>query len=198
ALSAEIIVMPNPRMFAIHDAKFWEPYKTTPAWEYQRFLDLAEKGVPPAGAADPSVRKCRRSVWPRSAKISKSLSNTRRNCSHYETLLSRRPRRQFPAPPGAARRARRERSGTSRARRPRHPRCPAASGRPRFHHQHRRRIPPQHVHERFHGFRGWLRARRRSARLFLEEGFLDRDRAQPYPGRRHSQTETAAAPDSAR
>ena len=50
ALSAEVIVQPNPRMFAIHDAKFRERYKTTPAWEYRRFLDLAEKGVPPAGA----------------------------------------------------------------------------------------------------------------------------------------------------
>ncbi|HEY4089245.1 MAG TPA: TIM barrel protein [Bryobacteraceae bacterium] len=55
ALSAEVIVQPNPRMFAIHDAKFWEPYKTTPAWEYQRFLDLAEKGVPPAGAQAPAA-----------------------------------------------------------------------------------------------------------------------------------------------
>jgi sugar phosphate isomerase/epimerase len=50
ALSAEVIVTPNPRIFAIHDPKFWAPYKTTPAWEYQRFLDLAEKGVPPASA----------------------------------------------------------------------------------------------------------------------------------------------------
>jgi sugar phosphate isomerase/epimerase len=63
ALSAEVIVQANPRMFAIHDPKFWEPYKSTPAWEYQRFLDLAENGVPPAGAqpegrgaADPAQR----------------------------------------------------------------------------------------------------------------------------------------------
>jgi sugar phosphate isomerase/epimerase len=60
ALSAEIIVTPNPRIFAIHDAKFWEPYKTTPAWEYQRFLDLAEKGEPPAGAQAPSATQAQR------------------------------------------------------------------------------------------------------------------------------------------
>jgi len=49
ALSAEVIVQ-QPRMFAIHDPKFWEPYKSTPAWEFERFLELAEKGVPRPGA----------------------------------------------------------------------------------------------------------------------------------------------------
>jgi len=51
ALSAEVIVQPQPRMFAIHDPKFWEPYKSTPAWEFEQFLELAEKGVVPPGAA---------------------------------------------------------------------------------------------------------------------------------------------------
>lgn len=50
ALSAEVIVQPQPRMFAIHDPKFWEPYKSTPAWEFERFLELAEKGVTPPAA----------------------------------------------------------------------------------------------------------------------------------------------------
>jgi sugar phosphate isomerase/epimerase len=49
ALSAEVIVQPQARMFAVHDPKFWESYKNTPAWEYERFIELAEKGVvPPA------------------------------------------------------------------------------------------------------------------------------------------------------
>jgi len=49
ALSAEVIVQAQPRMFAIQDPRFWEPYKSTPAWEFERFLELAEKGVvPPA------------------------------------------------------------------------------------------------------------------------------------------------------
>ena len=55
ALSAEVIVTPQPRMFAVHDPKFWEPYKTTPAWEYERFIELAEKGaVPPPAAPAPA------------------------------------------------------------------------------------------------------------------------------------------------
>jgi sugar phosphate isomerase/epimerase len=49
ALSAEVIVQPTPRMFAVHDPKFWAPYKTQPAWEYEQFLELAEKGVVPPG-----------------------------------------------------------------------------------------------------------------------------------------------------
>jgi sugar phosphate isomerase/epimerase len=50
ALSAEVIVQAQPRIYAVHDPKFWEPYKTTPAWEYERYIELAEKGVVPAGA----------------------------------------------------------------------------------------------------------------------------------------------------
>jgi len=45
ALSLEIIVT-QPRVFAYHDPKFWEGYRKTPAWEFARFLALAEKGKP--------------------------------------------------------------------------------------------------------------------------------------------------------
>ncbi len=45
ALSLEIIVTP-PRTFAVFDQKFWEGYRRTPAWEFSRFLALAEKGKP--------------------------------------------------------------------------------------------------------------------------------------------------------
>jgi 3-oxoisoapionate decarboxylase len=51
ALSAEVIVQPQPRMFGVHDPKFWEPYKSTPAWEYERFIGLAQKGVVPPPAS---------------------------------------------------------------------------------------------------------------------------------------------------
>jgi len=44
ALSLEIIVTP-PRIFAYHDPKFWENYRRTPAWEFERFVALAEKGA---------------------------------------------------------------------------------------------------------------------------------------------------------
>jgi len=50
ALSAEVIAQAQPRMFNVHDPKFWEPYKSTPAWEYEQFLELAEKGVVPPGS----------------------------------------------------------------------------------------------------------------------------------------------------
>jgi len=45
ALSLEVIVTP-PRIFAFEDAKFWEAYRSTPAWEFERFLAIAEKGTP--------------------------------------------------------------------------------------------------------------------------------------------------------
>lgn len=45
ALSLEIIVT-GPRNFAVYDPKFWEGYRNTPAWEFSRFLALAEKGRP--------------------------------------------------------------------------------------------------------------------------------------------------------
>lgn len=50
-LSLEVIVT-GPRVFAYHDPKFWDAYRNTPAWEFARFLALAEKGSPrPAPAA---------------------------------------------------------------------------------------------------------------------------------------------------
>jgi sugar phosphate isomerase/epimerase len=45
ALSLEIIVT-GARIFAFEDAKFWEAYRNTPAWEFERFLAIAEKGTP--------------------------------------------------------------------------------------------------------------------------------------------------------
>jgi sugar phosphate isomerase/epimerase len=44
ALSLEIIVTP-PRVFAYRQAKFWDSYRSTPAWEFERFLALADKGT---------------------------------------------------------------------------------------------------------------------------------------------------------
>jgi sugar phosphate isomerase/epimerase len=45
ALSMEIIVT-GARNYAVFDEKFWEGYKNTPAWEFSRFLAIAEKGKP--------------------------------------------------------------------------------------------------------------------------------------------------------
>jgi 3-oxoisoapionate decarboxylase len=54
ALSAEVIVQGQPRIYKIYDAKFWEPYKTTPASEFSRYMELAIKGVPPPASAQPA------------------------------------------------------------------------------------------------------------------------------------------------
>jgi hypothetical protein len=45
ALSLEIIVT-GPRFYNYRDPKFWEAYRSTPAWEFSRFLALADKGTP--------------------------------------------------------------------------------------------------------------------------------------------------------
>jgi sugar phosphate isomerase/epimerase len=45
ALSMECIVM-GPRMFPYKDPKFWDPYRSTPAWEFERFVAIAERGKP--------------------------------------------------------------------------------------------------------------------------------------------------------
>ena len=62
ALSMEIIVT-GPRIFPVFDPKFWDAYRTTPAWEFSRFLALADKGAPrpaePAPAKDQIAQRQR-------------------------------------------------------------------------------------------------------------------------------------------
>jgi hypothetical protein len=36
----------GPRYYNYRDPKFWDAYRSTPAWEFSRFLALAEKGTP--------------------------------------------------------------------------------------------------------------------------------------------------------
>jgi sugar phosphate isomerase/epimerase len=45
ALSLECIVM-GPRMFPYRTAKFWEAYRDVPAWNFERFDEIAERGKP--------------------------------------------------------------------------------------------------------------------------------------------------------
>ena len=44
-LSLEIIVIPEPRIMGYRDPAFWDAYRHTPAWEFERFVALADKGV---------------------------------------------------------------------------------------------------------------------------------------------------------
>jgi sugar phosphate isomerase/epimerase len=54
-LTLEIIVMPAPKPLPFRRPEFWEGYRQTPAWEFQRFLELLESAaaVPlPEGPVD--------------------------------------------------------------------------------------------------------------------------------------------------
>jgi 3-oxoisoapionate decarboxylase len=44
-LSLESILL-GPRVYAYNDPKFWDDFRKTPAWEFQRFLAIAERGKP--------------------------------------------------------------------------------------------------------------------------------------------------------
>jgi sugar phosphate isomerase/epimerase len=48
ALSLEVLVT-QPRVFPYLDPKFWEGYRNVRAWEFSRFLSLAERGKPHEG-----------------------------------------------------------------------------------------------------------------------------------------------------
>jgi hypothetical protein len=54
AISLEVIVT-GPRNFPFHDPKFWDAYRHMPAWEFARFLAIADKGTP--RTAPPKVSK---------------------------------------------------------------------------------------------------------------------------------------------
>ena len=46
AVSLEVIVSGQPRIFAYGNPDFWALYRNQPAWEFARFLALADKGKP--------------------------------------------------------------------------------------------------------------------------------------------------------
>jgi sugar phosphate isomerase/epimerase len=59
-VSLEIIVT-QPRTFNYRDPQFWDNYRSTPAWEFARFLALCDRGTPlidpPADAAIPPAAR---------------------------------------------------------------------------------------------------------------------------------------------
>ena len=59
ALSLEIIVIPQPIVHAHREPGFWDAYRGTPAWEFDRFEALADAGSPyvVSPAADPVARE---------------------------------------------------------------------------------------------------------------------------------------------
>ena len=63
AVSLEIIVSNQPRMVNYANPQFWDLYRNQPAWEFARFLALADKGKPVLEPpADPSVTPVARNL----------------------------------------------------------------------------------------------------------------------------------------
>jgi len=58
AFSMEVIVT-QPRKLDYLDPKYWDAYRSTPAWEFARFLALAERGKPYQGLPAPSKEEAR-------------------------------------------------------------------------------------------------------------------------------------------
>ncbi|HVW86097.1 MAG TPA: TIM barrel protein [Bryobacteraceae bacterium] len=60
ALSLECIVM-GPRQYPYRDPKFWEAYRDIPAWNFERFAEIAESGkphpIPPVDRAHAAERE---------------------------------------------------------------------------------------------------------------------------------------------
>ena len=59
----ENLVSRQPRIFGVFDPKFWDSYRKMPAWEFSRFLALAERGkptpaIPATPGKDPGRQQC--------------------------------------------------------------------------------------------------------------------------------------------
>ncbi len=55
-LSLEIIVTRKPRVHNYQDPAFWDLYRSTPAWEFARFLRLARQGSPRYPPEPPGIK----------------------------------------------------------------------------------------------------------------------------------------------
>jgi sugar phosphate isomerase/epimerase len=63
AVSLEIIVSNQPRTFNYANPEFWDLYRNQPAWEFARFLALADKGKPNLEPpADPATTPAARNL----------------------------------------------------------------------------------------------------------------------------------------
>jgi sugar phosphate isomerase/epimerase len=77
ALSLESIVM-GPRTYAFRDPKFWEAYRNTPAWEFERFLEIVDRGKP----RDPEPR-----ITDRDAAAKKEREDLEASLQYTRNLL---------------------------------------------------------------------------------------------------------------
>jgi 3-oxoisoapionate decarboxylase len=51
ALSLEVIVSPSPRELPFREPSFWDAYRKMPAWQFERFLEIAQTGRAPVFAS---------------------------------------------------------------------------------------------------------------------------------------------------
>ena len=78
AVSLEIIVTPKPRLFNYAVPEFWDLYRNQPAWEFARFLALADKGKPvEEPPADPAV-----------TPVARNLSNVEESIRWTQAILA--------------------------------------------------------------------------------------------------------------
>jgi sugar phosphate isomerase/epimerase len=78
ALSLEIIVT-GPRIFPYRQPEFWSNYRTTPAWEFERFAALVENGKPrpaPEPVPKQQIAAQQREDLEASIRYTKRLINT--------------------------------------------------------------------------------------------------------------------------
>jgi 3-oxoisoapionate decarboxylase len=75
ALSLESIVT-NARVFPYRDARFWDAYRNDPAWEFTRFLEIAERGKPKP--PEPSLKERDAVLRKEREDLEASLAYTRR------------------------------------------------------------------------------------------------------------------------
>ena len=76
ALSIESIVT-GPRVYPFLDPKFWDAYRSTPAWEFARFVAIADRGKPrpaePRAADQEASRRKEREDFDASLEFLKKL-----------------------------------------------------------------------------------------------------------------------------
>jgi 3-oxoisoapionate decarboxylase len=78
AVSLEVIVSGQPRMFRYADPGFWALYRNMPAWEFARFLALADKGTP---VLEPAAN-------PNETPVARNLANVEASIKWTQAFLA--------------------------------------------------------------------------------------------------------------
>jgi len=79
AVSLEVIVTPKPRMFNYAVPEFWDSYRNQPAWEFARFLAIADQGKPSLETMD----------GPTMTPVARNLANVEESISWTQGLLAK-------------------------------------------------------------------------------------------------------------